>query len=118
MDRLDAAQLEQIAEQIAVGLAQQRQPRAPWDRRWNVLVAGIAIASFVFSIGVNWSRIDQNERTIAQLGARVDRHDSDLRDLRSELASERAANLVVLAKLDAIQIQVTDIKARFEKAFK
>lgn len=118
LTELTEAQLEQIAEHVAYKLAHTRQPRTPWDRRWNLAVTVIAVTSFVFSVGVNWSRMDTNERGIAQLAAREDRHDADLRDLRSELASERAANLVVLAKLDAIQVQITDIKSRFDKAFR
>lgn len=115
---LDHHELQEIADDVVDKLAQTRLPRSPWDRRWNLAVGAIAVVSLVFSLGINWSKVDTNAEAIRQAGVRVERLEGDIRDIRNDLSNERGANMVVVAKLDAIQLQVVDIKTRFDKAFK
>lgn len=118
MDTLSAGQVAQIADLIASGLVHQRMPRTAWDRRWNILVAGIAVASFLFTLGMKWNGVDVNKEVLTQQEQRIDRIEMDAREMRAEQAKMRSTNDVVNVKLDAIKDQVADIKARFDKAFK
>lgn len=118
METLTEGQLEQFAQQIAVAIAHQRPPRTSWDRRWNVIVTAIAVASFLFTLGMKWNGVDVNKEVLVQQGQRIDRIETDAREMRAEQAKMRSTNDVVNVKLDAIKDQVADIKARFEKAFK
>lgn len=111
-------QAAQIAERVAIALSHQRQPRTPWDRRWNIIVAAIAVASFLFTLGMKWNGVDINKEILVQQGQRLDRVENDAREARAELAKMRSTNDVVNVKLDAIKDQVADIKIRFDKAFK
>jgi outer membrane murein-binding lipoprotein Lpp len=112
---LDDRQLELIAEHVAATLQHTRAPRSPWDRRLNVLTGAVALIAFVFSIGVNWSRLQAVEGAVVDLRGNQEKIQRDVNDLRSLVNDGRLQNSIVVTKLDAIDRQVGDIKIRMDR---
>ena len=103
----DDEQLDHLARAVAKALSDTRAPRSNWDRRLTGLLGVMTIVSLVFTFGVNWSRIAENERRIDANVRRIDRHDTDIQTLRQELNMQGSS---IQQQLGEIKQQLGEIK--------
>ncbi len=111
----DEHQAAQIGKQIADALAEHRDPRWSWGRLTNVVVAVIAIVSLIFSVGLNWGRVADNERRLIEVSAREDRLEADQRALTTAIFTQNTDTKVSNEKLENIRLDVADIKRRLDR---
>lgn len=108
----DDAALDQLAKAVATALSERRTPRNNWDRRLTILIGIATIVSLVFSLGVNWSQVSENARTIQGLTRRVDQHDVELKALRQEVSSQSTA---IQQQLGEIKAQLGEIRGALSR---
>jgi hypothetical protein len=113
---IDEATLARLGSQIAAQMPQGQRPEsAAWNRRIDFIIAAIAIVSFIFSLGINWSRLTANEERLSLVNTRVDRIEADIRSLSSDFGNQRADTKVMSEKLDTIKSDVSEIKGRLNR---
>lgn len=112
---LDESQLDEMVSQVATKLISSRGERTSWERRIQVTIGVTVIITAIFSLGINWSRIDTAETKIT--AAADERRELSQRLAKVELsiiAQEGSSNLIT-QQLDTIQNDVKEIKSKIYK---
>lgn len=108
----DDAALDQLARAVAKALSETRLPRSNWDRRLTFSIGLISVVSLIFTFGVNWSRIAENERQITAVIQRVDQHDLELKNLRSDISTQGTS---IQQQLGEIKAQLGEIRGALSR---
>jgi hypothetical protein len=99
-------EMERFATAIAAHLSYGRR-QDDQKKQVNFWLTGaiglISIISLIFTLGVNWGRINALETWQHQA-------DSDLRQLQSVLADQRTQTNVIQTKLETIQRDLAELK--------
>lgn len=104
---LDVEYLDQLAQAIAKALRETPKTDTNWDRLLTYVLGVLTVVSLIFTFGVNWSRITNNERRLETLEHRQDTFESSQASMRQEMNS---ASVTIQSQLGDIKAQLGEIR--------